>query len=245
MKIVFSILSLFLLACSCENTVKKNEAKPKGTKVEKRDTDALELNDPKKEDSYFAYDNEYPRNTTVYYEDFSIRIFNYQVQNELGSLTTMQDTLELVEWVGSNLNNRRIEISSQNKTFEFTIEYAFNDWIVEQYNPENIQDPGLWNEIREKWEGLTPYKRLKPLSPNTFKFPDDKWWDYLTKDRMDSLGLKDTLVDLSGENDNVATMLYKGKPALHHLENTYLKITKTHNNQKQVRYLKIVVNRGC
>ena len=232
MKSTYILIMLAFLSCN-------NKIRQKNYPVLKNDTTTN-----KSEDGYFSYDDEYPKNTVIKYEDFTIEILNYQVQNEVNELE-IKDTLALEEWIGSNLINRKINIKTPHKKLKFTIEYSFNDLIEEQYDNSRSKDFEKWERTKNRWEGFTPYQKIEELGKNEFKFPNIEWWDYCEKLRKKELNLKDTLVNLSGETDNIATLIYKGKPALHSVENIFIKITVIKKNKKSIKYLKIITSKGC
>lgn len=198
-------------------------------------------------DNYFSYDNEYPRNTVIDFEDFMVEIIDYQVSNEIQELQVAdKDTVELLEWIGSNLINRKINIVAKKANLKFRIEYSFNDAIDEQYDEKKVKNAEQWEKTRARWEGYTPYAKLKVVKEDAFQFPNIKWWEYYEKLRKKQMRLKDTLVNLSGESDNISTLIYKGKPAIHEVNNIYLKVTSMAGNKiKGVKYIKVYLAKGC
>jgi hypothetical protein len=196
-------------------------------------------------DDFHYYFEEYPENTVINLGDFIVEILNYQVQNdvlELGKNAT-KDTVALNEWMGSNIENRKIVIKTNNRELKFFMEYSLNDFIFEQYNYCKVKNYEEWAKTRDKWEGFTDYEKLYKLSDYEFQFPNFDGKSY--KRRKRELSLRDTLVNLSGETDNIATLVYNGKPAIYSVDNVYIKITVLNGNQKNVKYLKIVRFYGC
>lgn len=196
------------------------------------------------DDEYFSYDEEFPANTTVHFKEFSVEILSYQVQNELEELTTVSgDTIELSEWVGSNLMNRKFNIKANSKDLRFKIDYRLNDIIYEQYDHRITYDEDKkWH----KWEGSTPYINIKIKNNVNFVFPNVDLASGYLKFRKKQLNLRDTFVDLSGESDNIATVVYKEKPSIYNVESVLIRITILDSNQqKGIKYLKVILSSGC
>ncbi len=248
MRLFIGILCLLMLV-SCEdktasknseNTLQKviNEAVKVDTMKALRDSLA------KIDDEYFSYDEDFPINTTVNFKEFSFEILSYQVRNELKELTTISgDTIELSEWVGSNLMNRKINIKTTNNDLRFDVDYRLNDIIYEQYDHRVTYDKDKkWH----KWEGVTPYENIKIKDNTNFIFPDIDLGEGYLKFRKKQLNLRDTFVDLSGESDNIATVVYKEKPSIYDVEHVIIRITATDSQKrKRIKYLKIYLSKGC
>lgn len=195
-------------------------------------------------DRHFSYSEDYPINTTLDFKEFGLDILNYQVQNEVAELTIVStDTIELHEWVGSNLMNRKINIRTTNKDLKFQIDYCLNDKVYEQYDPSIVHKADKkWDE----WRGFTPYKSIKIKDNTHLIFPDINLSTGYLKFRKKQLNLRDTFVNLSGESDNIATVVYKEKPSIYDVESVFIRITAFEGNKKKwTKYLKFLLSKGC
>ena len=253
MRSFIGILCSFLFISCEDKTVSESSQNARqeviSEPVEVDTTKALRDSLAQINDEYFSYDEEFPVNTTVNFKEFSIEILSYQVQNELKDLTTVSgDTIELSEWVGSNLMNRKINIKSNDKTLSFDVSCCFNDVINEQYNPKTAADEIGWEEWKEKrnrWEGFTAYQNIK-IKDKSFIFPNLDFEKYCLKLRKKQLRLRDTFVDLSTEADYIANVVYKEKASIHEVEHVIIRITATDSKQQKcVKYLKIYLSKGC
>ncbi len=60
------------------------------------------------------------------------------------------------------------------------------------------------------------------------------------------MNLRDTLIDLSGESWNVATLIYKDKPCTYGISPVILKIVLFEGNKQiDAKYIKIDLSYGC
>ena len=244
--ILFSFLVL-----SCENkTASKNSQNTLqeviSEPIEVDTTEALRDSLAQLNDRNFSYDEEFPVNTTLHFKEFSVEILSYQVQNELKELATISgDTIELSEWVGSNLMNRKINIKTNDTTLSFDVSYCFNDVINEQYNPKTVRDEIDWEEKKNKWAGFTAYQNIG-IKDKSLIFPNLDFEKYCLKLRKKQLRLRDTFVNLSDEADYIANVVYKEKASIHEVEYVFIRITVTDSKkQKQIKYLKVFLSKGC
>jgi hypothetical protein len=239
------LISALVMSCGSKMVSKNNQNPLQNVVHEPESVDKNTVSKDSLErlnDEYFSYDEAYPVNTTVHFKEFSLEILSYQVQNELEELTTISgDTIELSEWVGSNLMNRKINIKTH-KDWTFEVDYRLNDMIYEQYDHRiTYEKDKKWH----KWEGSTPYKNIK-TNHNSFTFPNIDLANGYLEFRKKQLNLRDTFVDLSGESDNIATVVYKEKASIYDVENVFIRITATDSKkQKRVKYLKIYLSKGC
>ena len=64
--------------------------------------------------------------------------------------------------------------------------------------------------------------------------------------RQQKMGLRDTLVDRSGESWNVATLIYKEKPSLFVVDEIWFKVVVIRPDGSQTaEYLRIELSYGC
>ena len=201
------------------------------------------------ENDQFYYDT---CNTLIQFKEFSFEILKYLAEDYNEKPNSQSDTIFLAEGVFKMLSNRRLNIHSKAKGLKFEIEFAFNDCIFEQYNLKKIKEKDLekwekkWEKNRLHWEGMTKYRKLEENKNKSFVFPNILEMEYCEKLRKREQNLKDTFVDCSGETDNIATLIYKGKPALHRVIYTFLKINVYQNGEfKYSKWIRIENSYGC
>lgn len=261
MRLFISVLfSILLLSCGRktepsdhQNTVQEviNEPETEDTIKALRDSTTKVLRDSLEQlnDEFFSYDEEFPINTTANFKEFSVEILSYQVRNELEELTTISsDTIELSEWIGSNLMNRKINIKTNDNTLSFEVSYCFNDVINEQYNPKTTADEigwEAWEEKKNKWKGFTAYQNIK-IKDKSFVFPNLDFEKYCLKLRKKELRLRDTFVNLSDEADYIANVVYKEKASIHDVVSVFIRL-RVFDSGKHIatKYLKVMLSKGC
>ena len=101
-----------------------------------------------------------------------------------------------------------------------------------------------WEKNKVSWKGQEPFVELKN-NLNFFRIPKT---EYEEKEimRKQNFKLKDTLVNLSGESENIATLIYKGKPCTYDLGPVILRIEiYSENGEKNEEFLVVNLSYGC
>ncbi|WP_196888466.1 SH3 domain-containing protein [Aureivirga sp. CE67] len=189
-------------------------------------------------------DSELPCNSTIYFDDFKVKLYNYQI--EVNEKREKNDSLQIHEFVFNDIDDKLMKITPNDKSTKVEVSFTVIESIEEQYNRHKIKREQIdeWIENRVSWNGYSEYEKVE----NKFNFFRIPIIDYEGKEnsRKINLKLRDTLVDLSGESMNVATLIYKGKPAIYGIGSVILKIDLTYKNgQKETKYLKIILSYGC
>ena len=160
------------------------------------------------------------------------------------------DTLHLYENVFEDLSYKLIQIIpiDKNNRFEVSISASMN--INEQYdyrNPIHRED-NWWTDKALKWFQYSSYTQIPDSARYFYRIPliTDVYTNDFNKAYKD-LNLRDTLIDLSGESSNVATLIYKNKPATFYVKDGLIRIKKFDKNNRLVntQYLSIEFSYGC
>lgn len=217
-------------------------------------------------------DAEKQNSTKLNYPLFSIIFYEYGVQetrsddttqfsvlNENGKLSyrVKVDTLKLVEDVFNDLSSILIKIIPKNKDDSFRISYSLKESMREQkdqgiYNfqmfkskEEYLKANKNWEKNRVSWDCWTENSFVPDSLNYYFRMPmiDLNAYEDAIKQRM---GLRDTLVDFSGESDDIATVVYKNKPCYYGIERALLKIERLVGDKvKEKKMISIKFTSGC
>lgn len=179
--------------------------------------------------------------------DIVVRGFNdYDIITNDGS-----DTLSLYENVFEDLSYKLLEIIPFNKNDRFEVAICTTMDIHEQYdyrNPIQRDDENWWTDKAVKWVQYSSYTQIQDSAKYFYRIPliTDVYTDDFNKAYKD-LNLRDTLIDLSGESSNVATLVYKNKPATFYIRNGLIRINRFDKDNKLVntQYLSIEFSYGC
>ncbi len=173
------------------------------------------------------------------------------------SFRVKSDTLRLVEDVFNDLSSVLIEISPKNKDDRFKISYSLKEWLGEQldkrfYDYQNFKSDDEYHEAIEKWQktrvswkSWTDNEYVPDSLNYYFKMPviNLNVYEDAIKQRM---GLRDTLVDFSGESDDIATVVYKNKPCYYGIDRGLLRIERlVAGKTKERRIISIIFTSGC
>ncbi len=183
----------------------------------------------------------------------------FSVVNDDGELSfsVKADTLRLVEDVFNDLSSVLIEIIPKNKDDRFNISYSLKEGLEEHLdkkiydyqnfksNEEYLDAIKKWKKNRVHWESWTDHKYVSDSLNYYFKMPviDLSVYEDAIKQRK---GLRDTLVDFSGESDDIATVVYKNKPCYYGIERGILAIERlVAGKTKERRIISIIFTSGC
>lgn len=202
-------------------------------------------------DSFFVYEMRVNS-----YGDWDTNHFTIDYIDTNVCLVALHDTLWLNEGMDYPVDNRVVQFRPHEPNVKFKVSYSVQQSLIEQYDPKRFwfgyPDPEdrrcaeeEWDFNRVKWSGASPYKTLKVSTNNTVELPEFNWHAYEVVLKKE-MGLRDTMLDYSGESDNIATVVYKEKPCLHFLDYVLLKIEHwVGDKRKDVRYLVINFSYGC
>lgn len=176
-----------------------------------------------------------------------VRGFNdYDIIANKGS-----DTLHLYENVFEDLSYKLLQIIPFNKDDRFEVSICVSMDIHEQYdyrNPIHRDDENWWTDKAVKWVQYSSYTQIQDSAKYFYRIPliTDIYTDDFNKAYKD-LNLRDTLIDLSGESSNIATLVYKNKPATFYIRDGLIRINRFDKDNKLVntQYLSIEFSYGC
>lgn len=194
------------------------------------------------ESTYYKADSFYNMQITI--KDYN----NYYL-----SFPETQDTIKLEEWTFNNLFNSLIKIEpiSPKADEHFKLSIALNESIWESFLTtgkdrwdESVYEKWAANE-QVKWDGTTRFYPIKDSANYYYRVPEMESlteFDELTQ----KLSLRDTLVVIPGEYDDVSTIVYKNKPCHFLVASGILKIEKYKGTEvKDTKYIKIEFSYGC
>ncbi len=181
--------------------------------------------------------------SNISFEQFELNIYNYQIQE---NITKKKDTIQVFEYVFNEIGDKLLQIIPKNKKDSISVSYSVVENINEQFDYRKTKNSELdnWNKTRVSWKGKEPFVELKN-NLNFFRIPKT---EYEEKEviRKQKFKLKDTLVNLSGESDNIATLIYKGKASTYGLGPVIIRIELySENGEKQEKFLVIDLSYGC
>lgn len=178
--------------------------------------------------------------------DIVVRGFNdYDIIADDGG-----DTLSLYENVFEDLSYKLIQIIPFNKNDRFEVSISASMDIQEQYDYRNpIQrEDDWWDNKALKWVEYSSYTQIQDSAKYFYRIPliTDVYSDDFDKAYKD-LNLRDTLIDLSGESSNIATLVYKNKPATFYIRKGLIRIERFNKDNKLVntQYICIEFSYGC
>jgi hypothetical protein len=236
--------------CFCQEAERKYDDPSKNTHLSYPNFDLIIFD-------YEVYSTPYDKaNKKLIYPDSNNLSIGFD-KDSIIYLNVKKDTVALVEWVFNVLGKRRLQIISKNKSDQYKISFCVQESIHEQFNMKTFYKKKfknykaeekayeLWAKNAVKWIGTTKYQSLKDSANGYFILPKIDIDDYETI-RKKTFHLKDTLVNLSGESDNIATLIYKKKPCLYSLNRAFLRIERLVNEKViEIKYLEVIFSYGC
>ena len=160
-------------------------------------------------------------------------------------LMPKQDTLYLNEWVFNDLSDKMLKITPNTKDkdvrFKLSARLAERIW---QQKPRDM-DYEEWEGIADDWKGVSPSITIKDSAKYYFRIPQiQKLSDF--PELQKTVNLRDTLVVIEGEYDDVATIVYKDRPAHFIVDDVILRIDKYRKETLiETKYIRIVFSYGC
>lgn len=179
-------------------------------------------------------------NTVLQFKNFNVTIPFYETEtNHESSSTIKNDTMYVYESVFNELSDKLIHIKPKLKIDRVELFYTFNESVWEYHvNKLTPKKPYSWKGSRE-------FKKL-PLTRQMTLFPKIEY-EKVKNFRQENLRLRDTMVHYPGEMGGTrATMSYKGRPCVHYIADTILKIIVYHSNGTvETKYINITLSYGC
>jgi hypothetical protein len=206
---------------------------------------------------YEVYSTPYDKtNKKLIYPDSNNQVIGFD-KDSIIYLIVKKDTISLVEWVFNVLGERRIQIVSRNKTDQYKVSFCVEETIQEQFNMKTFYKKkfksyedeekayAVWAKRSTQWTGIAKYRSIKDSTNGYFILPKIDIEAY-EKERKKLFHLKDTFVNLSGESQNIATLIYKNKPCLYSLSRAFLRIERIVNGKREeTKYIEVVFTYGC
>ncbi|WP_435654787.1 SH3 domain-containing protein [Cellulophaga baltica] len=178
--------------------------------------------------------------STLKFDSFDLSFYFYETEEGSETSTIVKkDTLFIYEAVFNDLGDRLIYIEPKVNTTKIELFYTFKESVWE-YNFDASK-----SKEKYAWEGYGPFKEL-PLTRHMALFPQIGYEKVETA-RQVNLKLNDTLVHYPGEmGGTTATMSYQGRPLVHFIADTLLKIVLHHSNgTTEIKYVNITLSYGC
>ncbi|WP_298546510.1 SH3 domain-containing protein [uncultured Aquimarina sp.] len=179
-------------------------------------------------------------NSTLKFKNFNVTFYFYEIDTRYEDYNVVKnDTMYVYENVFNDLNDKLIRIESNEKIDRVELFYTFKEKVWE-YGMDALNEKKYYT-----WKGNSPFKELS-LTRQMTLFPKIAY-EKIESSRQLNLKLKDTLVHYPGEmGGTTATMSYNGKPCVHAIPETILKIVLYHNNgTKEIKYININLSYGC
>ena len=160
-------------------------------------------------------------------------------------LETNKDTLELNEWVFNDISNKimRIIPLTAKKDLSYKVSASLYERIWKQQT--DYSTTGELSDLSDQWEGISPAVTLKDSAKNYFEIPlVSNISDF--PDLKKRLALRDTLVVIEGEYDDVATIVYKNNPCHFVIDDILFRFDVFKKGVLiKNKYLKITFSYGC
>lgn len=228
--------------------------------AEENNSEETEFDEPIQTDiryiNYQVFFNDY--SASGYYSKKDTANFTYITGingNDYDTILVVKaDTFKLEEEVFYDLSNKLIQIAPNDSADHFRIFFSLKENIYEQYDyrkfaslsTEQYEEASAkWGKNEVGWSAYTKYKLIKDSANYFFRFPDIDYQVY-ENNRKREFHLRDTLVDLSGEADNIATLVYKERACLYMLSHALLRIERYSKNKLiETKYILIEFTFGC
>jgi hypothetical protein len=171
--------------------------------------------------------------TNVDFDIFSVIIPDFESEVDETAKNSPKNKISLLDKSdGWGLSNKKIQISSSDKTLKFDLEYCFIERLRLQENGNIV------------WKGNSSFQKVSKFDDFNFLFKElsNDFYGKNQKELQQKLQLKDTLVEVDYE---IAKLSYKGKPVLFEPKFILLKITATNlKGIKNIRFLKVEIYEG-
>jgi len=153
-----------------------------------------------------------------------------------------RDTLHLYGEAGESSGNKLMQLIPKNSAEHFKVTCWLEECVSEQYDPNRfimserqttddyLKAVLLWDKNKVRWNRIVKYREMND-SAGFFRIPeigDDAYSDIRNNPELQ---LRDTLVDLSGESANIATVVYKNKASYMGICSDFIRIERYKEEQ--------------
>lgn len=199
------------------------------------DYNGLELN-------FSNYDNDFP--IIGHHIDYNLHLLD----QDHYYFIPLSDTLIIQEEIHlEKIGNKIIQVTSLNekeKDIHYKVSISVLESIEQRFPLEIDVKEGMEKELK-RWVGLSPYVELVDSAQSYFYVPEIETLSNLSQLKQ-TLALGDTCVLYESELSYTATLIYKGKPAVHWIDGAILRIDRFNlNTLIETKYLKILFAYGC
>lgn len=156
-----------------------------------------------------------------------------------------KDTILLNEFVFNDLSNKILKITPtiNEKGIKFKLSARLYERIWQQWSRDINYEK--WDTLQEKWEDISPPIEIKDSANYFFKIPEIQTLSDFSQ-LYEDLNLRDTLVVIEGEYDDVATIVYKNRPAHFVVDDILLRVDMYRlETLIETKYIRIVFSYGC
>lgn len=198
----------------------------------------------KPERNGISCDDELPCDTRVKFDAFTAVIHSYQSERRQYPPTS-GDTLVYYEFVFNDISEKVLQIIPEQADDRIEVFFTRNETIIQQYDRKGGPnfDWDRWAKERVSWHGNAGYEKMEGKN-NYFRIPGVQWSLY-EKKLKERMGLRDTLVVIEGEYDDVATVVYKEKVCGYSINFVLIKVVIHRDGKQIVRYLEMGLSYGC
>ncbi|HQV00769.1 MAG TPA: hypothetical protein PLO59_06385 [Bacteroidia bacterium] len=180
----------------------------------------------------------------------------FEAENAL-ALLAKKDTLHLQAYVFNALGGIQIQVIPNRKTDRFKVAFALGEEIIEtfdnsKFNRVDYESSEAYTQAIQNWDAgkvfykaISKYQGVNDSAKYFFQLPaiDLNVYEQKIKQR---LHLKDTLVDRSGESENIATIIYKNKACRYFINHVYLRINRYADKKLiEAKHIVIEIYYGC
>jgi len=156
-----------------------------------------------------------------------------------------RDTLFYFEYVFNDLSEKLLQIIPEQEGDRIEVFFTRNEIITEQYDRKGGSDFDWekWAKERVSWQGNAGFEKVEGKN-DFFRIPGVQW-DLYEKRLKKRMGLRDTMVIIEGEYDDVATVVYKEKVCGYSIDRVIIKVVVHRGGKQIVRYLDVGLSYGC
>jgi hypothetical protein len=176
---------------------------------------------------------EVAQDTHIDFDTFSATIPDFESEIDATEKNLPKNTICLKDNSdGWGLSNKKVQISSLDKSLKFEIEYCFTETLVAQLDGSIV------------WKGNSTYQKAIQIDNTNFMLKEisKEFYGKCKKELQETLKLKDTMVEI---DYSIADLLYDGKPVLFEPKFIILKFTATNpSGLKTIRFVKVEIYEG-
>lgn len=197
----------------------------------------------KETEDLYGCNDRIPCNTNISFESFQVIIYNYQTQS---NITRKKDTIHTFEWGMNSIGDHLLHVIPNQDIDSMRVSFTVVETIEEQFNYKEQTWEGVdkWKKEQVRWKGHEPFVELQNHS-NFFRIPQINYNEQ-EQFRQEKMNLRDTMVNLSGESQNIATLIYKEKACRYHIPTALIKVILYFPERPaETRFLEVELAYGC